>query len=365
VSITSSKHGQQRKRARLGPESHSSSDKPYRGNKVISGGKPRKVAPSRVQKTYRNRQKVERSSPKRCAKRDVDYDEIPLLKATLNSHTAKERMLPPTKFGNVVSASKATRIKGTNGRTNLSDSPTVGSEPAVEIPDDKKQEKRDRSRLAGVRPVQGPPAEIACDDDDDPIQSFSSSPSELISSAVEKVGSLMLYPSDKDLIRLVQAELQVLAPHETSVHSDCLPMADSLAKSLDIPSSVGATHVREATILRVFPIFIINPRLVTQRELSQTRSTISPPSPLRVILYRTTQLWKMLTSVLRARLPSWLPRNTRLREARKSPRISTTSMDLLSWPMYVTPFALHSRISRFCRSIPSYVRQGLPAQSPR
>lgn len=189
VSVTSSKHGQQRKRARLGPEIHSSSDKPYRSNKVISGGKPRKAAPSRVQKTYRNRQKVERSSPRLCVDRDVDYDEIPLLKATLNSCSAKERILPPTKTSNVVSASRATRMKGTNGRTTLSDSPTVGSEPAVEIPDDKKQEKKDRSRPAGVCPIQGPPAEIAFNSDDDPIQSFSSSPSELISSAAEKVGS--------------------------------------------------------------------------------------------------------------------------------------------------------------------------------
>jgi hypothetical protein len=184
VSVTSSKHDQQRKRARLGPEIHPSSDKPYRSNKVISGGKPRRAAPSRVQKTYRNRQKVERSSPRLCVDRDVDYDEIPLL----NSRTAKERILPPTKTSNVISDSKATRMKGVNGRTTLSDSPTEGSKPAVEIPDDKKQEKKDRSRSAGVCPIQGPPAEIAFDNDDDPIQSFSSSPSELISSATEKVG---------------------------------------------------------------------------------------------------------------------------------------------------------------------------------
>lgn len=189
VSVTSSKHGQQRKRARLGSEIHSSSDKPNRSNKVISGGKPRKAAPSRVQKTYRTRQKVERSSPRLCAGRDVDYDEIPLLKGNLNSRSAKERTLPPAKTSNIVTASKATRTKGANGRINLSDSPTMGFEPAAEIPDDKKQEKKDRFRPTGVCSIQSPPAEIAFDHDDDPIQSFSSSPSELISSAAEKVRS--------------------------------------------------------------------------------------------------------------------------------------------------------------------------------
>ena len=188
VPVTSSKHGQQRKRARLGPESLSSSNKPHANNKVTSVGRPRKIAPSRGQKTYRNRQKVEQSSPRRSVIRDVDFDEIPFSKATLNSPDAKERILPPTKTSNVVSASKATRIKGTDVRTNISGSPgpTVGPKPAVEVPYEK-QEKKEGPRLTSVCPIQGPPAEITFDNDDDPIRSFSSSPSELTSLVAEKV----------------------------------------------------------------------------------------------------------------------------------------------------------------------------------
>jgi len=182
MSVTSSKQGQSRKRARLEPESISSSrNKPYRGKKAMSGGKP-----SRVQKTYQNRQKIVRSAPGRCANRDVDYDEIPISTAALNSPTAETCILPPTKTSNVMSVSRALRVQGTDGRTSLPSSPTVGPALAVEIPDDKKQEK-ERPRQADACHIQGPLAGTTSDDDDDPIRSFSSSPSELMPLAVDTV----------------------------------------------------------------------------------------------------------------------------------------------------------------------------------
>jgi hypothetical protein len=184
VPVTS-KPSQPRKRARLGAESLSSSTKPYRGNKVSSVGKPRKIAPSRVQKTYRNRQKGERSSPRRRVNRDVDYDEIPLSTATQNVLTAKELISPPTKTSNVASEPKTSRMKDTNGRTNPPGSPTVGPRPAVEIPDDKKREE-EGPRPVGVYPVQATPAETF-GIEDDPIRSFSSSPSELMPLVADKV----------------------------------------------------------------------------------------------------------------------------------------------------------------------------------
>jgi hypothetical protein len=51
----------------------------------------------------------------------------------------------------------------------------------------------------------------------------------------------------------VQVELQVSAPHEIGVYSDCLPIADSLAKSLDVSTSVAATHVRDSHHTPRFP----------------------------------------------------------------------------------------------------------------
>jgi hypothetical protein len=185
IPAASSTYGQQRKRARVAPENLPSSNKP--SNKATSAGRPRKIAPSRVQKTYRTRQKVVERLHR--VNRDVDYDEIPL--ATAPTGNAKQCILPPTKASNVVSALKASRMRGIIGRTNLPGPTTVGSSPAVEIPDDKKQEKKERPLSAGTCPVQSPPTETF-DNDDDPIQSFSSSPSEVMPVEVDKVRAFNL-----------------------------------------------------------------------------------------------------------------------------------------------------------------------------
>ena len=193
---TSSKQGQPRKRARLETEGISSSrNKPCRSKKAIPVRKPRKVAPSRVRKTYQNRQKIERSSPGHCVIADVDYDEIPLSTAALNSPTAKGRIPSPTKPRNVISTPKALLMKDTNGWSNLPGSFTVGPAPAIEIPDNKDQEKKETPRQIDACRIQGSPAGVTPDDDgDDPIRSFSSSPSELMPLAIDPVKYLMWPP---------------------------------------------------------------------------------------------------------------------------------------------------------------------------
>jgi hypothetical protein len=145
----------------------------------------RKAAPSRGQKTYRNRQKIERSSLGHCVNPDVDYDEIPPSTAALNSPTANGRTLAPKKNSNDIPPSRPLQVKSTNGKTIPQPSPSVGPRPADEIPDDKKQEMGKPNQSDALL-VQVPPIE-AVTDDDDPIQSFSSSPSELLSLAVDAV----------------------------------------------------------------------------------------------------------------------------------------------------------------------------------
>ena len=191
---TSSKQDQPRKRARLETDGISSSrNKPCRSKKVIPVEKPRKVAPSRVRKTYRNRQKLERTSPGHCGIGDVDYDEIPLSTAGVNSPTAKGRIPSPTKTRNAIPTSKALLMKDTNRWSNLPGSFTAVPAPAVEVPDNKKQEKKETPRQTDACRIQSLPAGVTPedDDDDDPIRSFSSSPSELIPLAIDPVKYLM------------------------------------------------------------------------------------------------------------------------------------------------------------------------------
>ena len=159
VPATSSKHGLPRKRARVEPENISSPrNRPNRRSKKDAPvSKPCKAAPLRVQKTYRKRRKIERSSPGHCVNRDVDYDEIPPSTVALNSSTAEGRTLPPK---------KSTR-------------------PADRTNNDKEQEKGEPKQMDTCL-VQVPPAEVVLDDDD-PIRSFSSSPSELLPSVVDVV----------------------------------------------------------------------------------------------------------------------------------------------------------------------------------
>ena len=158
VPAASSKHGLSRKRARIEPENISlPRNRPTRRSKKdVPVSKAPKAAPSQVRKTYRKRQKIERSSPGHCVNRDVDYDEIPPSAAGPNSSTAKRRTLPPK---------KSTR-------------------PADEANNDKKE--KGEAKQMGVCLVQVPPTEVVLDDDD-PIQSFSSSPSELLPPVVDAV----------------------------------------------------------------------------------------------------------------------------------------------------------------------------------
>ena len=189
VPASSSKHGLPRKRARVEPENISPPrNRPHRSKRDASVSKHRKGVPSRVRKTYRKRQKIERSSPGHCVNRDVDYDEIPPSTVALNSPTAKGRTLPPKKSSDI-STSTALQAKGTKGRTILQGSPMVGPRPADETPNDKKQEKGEPNQTDVL--IQVLPSEVVLDDDD-PIQSFSSSPSELPSVAVKAFNSLYL-----------------------------------------------------------------------------------------------------------------------------------------------------------------------------
>lgn len=181
-----SKRGRPRKRPRIESEDISPPrSRPHRSKKDTFAGQTRKAAPSRVRKTYRTRQKIERSPLSHCVNPDVDYDEIPHSTGALNSPTVKGHPLAPTKSSNDVPASRPLQVKGINGKTILQRLPSVGPRPADGISDDNKQEvgKPDQS---GACLVQVPSTEVATDDDD-PIRSFSSSPSELLSLAVDAV----------------------------------------------------------------------------------------------------------------------------------------------------------------------------------
>jgi hypothetical protein len=180
------KRGRPRKRARIEPENISPPrSRPYRRKKDTPVSKPGKAPPSQVRKTYRNRQKLGRSSPGHCVNPDVDYDEIPRSTAALNSPAAKGRTMSPKKSSDDISTSRVLEVKAINGRTILQRSPSVGPRPTDKTPNDKKQGmgKPDQSDACVIRV---PPTEVVLDDDD-PIQSFSSSPSELLSLAVDAV----------------------------------------------------------------------------------------------------------------------------------------------------------------------------------
>lgn len=188
VPLTSKRgRGRPRKRARIEPEDISPPrNRPHRKNKDTLVSKPRKAAPSRARKTYRNRQKIGRSSLSHCVNPDIDYDEIPPSIAALNPPTAKGRTLAQKESSGDIPASRPPlQAKSTNVKTIIQRSPSVESRPACEIPGDKKQEMGTPNQLDACL-VQALPAEVVTDDDD-PIQSFSSSPSKLLSLAVDEV----------------------------------------------------------------------------------------------------------------------------------------------------------------------------------
>lgn len=193
MSVTSTEHRLPRKRARVEPENISSPrSKPYRSKKGISVIKPRKAVPSRVQKTYRNRQKMELSSPGHNVNRDVDYDEIPPSTTILNSPMTKKSTSPSKRTSDCMSTSRVLQTKRNNGRAILLGLPTVEPEPVDEILNNTKREKN-------VEPNQTdsclilPTAVVA--DDDDPIRSFSSSPSELLCLTGDPVSIFDMSPS--------------------------------------------------------------------------------------------------------------------------------------------------------------------------
>ncbi|KAI0290508.1 hypothetical protein BC826DRAFT_1187324 [Russula brevipes] len=224
IQVTSPEHGPPRKRARREPENVPVPHKrPHTRKKGPSTSQPR--VPSRVRKTYKNRRKKE-SSPGHYVNRDIDYDEIPPSTAVLNSPSAKGCTFPLTKAGDIPPASRTLRMKGGGRKTIQTSFPTIGLGPVDEdeMPNSKRRKKQ-KSNQADPCPIQVPPA-AAVLDDEDPIRSFSSPPSELLSLAVDAVKS----------------EPQVLDIFGADVHSDCPAEPDSLVKSLNITPTTATTR---------------------------------------------------------------------------------------------------------------------------
>jgi hypothetical protein len=177
MSATRSEDGLPHKRARVVPENISSPRvKPSRGKNGKPTSKPRKPAPPRVRKTYRNRPKTERSSPGHSANRHVDYDEIPPSTTILGSPTANECNLPAATTGDPILTSSLMQTESRHWTT-PSSSPTGRPGPA-----DERVERANKAKLkqGDTRLIQVPPPEVILEDDD-PIQSFSSSPCEPLS----------------------------------------------------------------------------------------------------------------------------------------------------------------------------------------
>ena len=164
-----------RKRTRVDPDSETialARKKPTRNKKGNVVSKPES---SRVRKTYRRRQKAEWSSPAQSAIRDVDYDEVPPSTVQLSSLTTKGHELPAIETVTTAPVSRALRMKGKNGKTTPTGPPQMGTKPTVE-PDDK------TCASIGKPKECDPCAQFQCLptasilEDDDSIQSFSSSP---------------------------------------------------------------------------------------------------------------------------------------------------------------------------------------------
>jgi hypothetical protein len=160
-----------RKRARVDRENVASTrKKPTRNKKDTSVSKPES---SRVRKTYRRRQKTEWSSPGPPANRDVDYDEVPPSTVQSSSLRANGRNLLATDAVTAVPIPRALRMKGKSGKV-IAPDPQVGMKPTVEVPNDKERASNGKPKECGSRAqIQRPPSVL---EDDDPIQSFSSSP---------------------------------------------------------------------------------------------------------------------------------------------------------------------------------------------
>ncbi|KAH9977276.1 hypothetical protein BGW80DRAFT_843423 [Lactifluus volemus] len=198
------------KRARIGPENVSSPRaKSSRSKKGVPMSKPRKSAPPRVRKTNRNLPKTEPSSPGHPANRDIDYDEIPPSTTILNPPTTHECNPPASTTGGPISTSGVLQTRTRHGRTTHSGPPTARPGLENEMAIDK-QANGVKLKQADARLIQPPPPEVILEDDD-PIQSFSSSLCESLS-------------VDDDSIK---SGLHVSAAPDASVISEPLPEADA------------------------------------------------------------------------------------------------------------------------------------------
>ncbi|KAH8983706.1 hypothetical protein EDB86DRAFT_228670 [Lactarius hatsudake] len=209
-----------RKRARVDRENVASTrKKPTRNKKGTPVSKPES---SRVQKTYRRRQKAERSSPGHPANRDVDYDEVPPSTVQLSSLIANERKSLATQTATAAPIPRAPR-KGKNGKITP---PVAKTKPTVEVPNDKGRESNGNPKECDSRTqIQCPPAASGLEDED-PIQSFSSSPL-----------SPSLMPVD-----MVKSALETRSTSGAEVPSQSLPGAESHAKTADTaPSAIAQT----------------------------------------------------------------------------------------------------------------------------
>jgi hypothetical protein len=177
MTVIQSEDGLPHKRARVGPESTSSPCvKPSRSKKGKPMIKARKPAPPRVRKTYRNRPKTERSSPGLPLNCDVDYDEIPPSTIILDSSTAKECNPSVSTTGDPTLIPSVMQGRSRHGRTTPSGPSAAGPRVTDETADDKRVNKA-KTKRGDARLIQAPSPK-AMFEDDDPIQSFSSSPRE-------------------------------------------------------------------------------------------------------------------------------------------------------------------------------------------
>ncbi len=163
-----------RKRARVDRENVAlTRKKPTRNKKGTAVSKPE---PSQVRKTYRRRQKAEWSSPGHPASRDVDYDEVPPSTVQLSSLTANGRNVPTTETVTTVPIPRPLRMKGKNGKIIPPEPQVAKTKPTVEVPNDKERASDGKHKECDpFAQIQCPPMASVLEDDD-PIQSFSSSP---------------------------------------------------------------------------------------------------------------------------------------------------------------------------------------------
>ena len=226
-----------RKRTRVDPDSETialARKKPTRNKKGNVVSKPES---SRVRKTYRRRQKAELSSPGHSVIRDVDYDEVPPSTVHLSSLAANARKLPATETVATVPTPRALCIKGKNRKMESQ----VGTNPTAEVPNDKKHGSIESPKECD------PCAQIQCLpmgsvlEDDDPIQSFSSSlhsPSLLPVDTVKVISSFHLL--DRILNLLLKSVLETPTTGDGDVLSGSLPGAESLTKPVDTAPSADA-----------------------------------------------------------------------------------------------------------------------------